>query len=53
MMAFKLMDAASARWRAISGRGLVRAVLDGATYKDGVDATMLPENDETEEVAAA
>ncbi len=51
MMAYKLMEAASARWRAVRGRELVPSVVAGAVYKDGLP---VPENKtNTEEVAAA
>lgn len=36
MMAYKLMDAASTRWRALHGAHLVKNVLDGDTFKDGI-----------------
>lgn len=36
MMAYKLMQAASGRWRALQGAHLVRCVLDGETFKDGI-----------------
>jgi len=32
-MAYKLLDSAQARWRAINGAELVREVLDGARFK--------------------
>ena len=50
MMAFKLMDAASARWRAVSARVLVKAVLDGVVFRDGV---RVEETVEEGEVVAA
>jgi transposase-like protein len=38
-MAFKLLEAAQERWRRLNGHSLVAAVLDGATYKDGIPVT--------------
>jgi len=35
-MAYKLLEAASHRWRALTGHGLVREVLGGVTFKDGI-----------------
>lgn len=35
MMAYKLLDAASQRWRALTGRELVREVLAGVVFEDG------------------
>ena len=51
MMAYKLMDAASARWRAIAGRELVKVVLDGARFVDGVRVE--EDREEEGEIAAA
>jgi putative transposase len=42
-MAYKLLDAAQDRWRPINGAELVKELLDGATFKDGIKVT----NDET------
>jgi len=50
-MAYKLLDAAQDRWRMINGAELVKELLDGATFKDGIKVT----DDETttdEKVAA-
>ena len=50
-MAYKLLDAAQERWRAFNGAELVKELLDGATFKDGIKVT----HDETttdERVAA-
>ena len=38
-MAYKLLDSAQDRWRAFQGAGLVKELLDGATFKDGVKVT--------------
>ena len=35
-MAYKLLDAAQDRWRALNGAELVKELLDGATFKDGI-----------------
>lgn len=35
LMAYKLLDAASRRWRALTGSELVREVLSGIEFKDG------------------
>ena len=43
-MAYKLLDAASERWRRFNGHELITDVLDGATYKDG---TRINEEDKT------
>lgn len=50
LMAYKLMEAASARWRAIRGKELVVDVLQGKKYSDGV---AVEECDEAGENAAA
>jgi putative transposase len=46
-MAYKLLDAASERWRRFNGHELVADVLDGATFTDGIrvtdDETMIDE----------
>jgi putative transposase len=50
-MAYKLLDAAQDRWRMFNGAELVKELLDGATFKDGIKIT----DDETmtdEKVAA-
>ncbi len=38
-MAYKLLDTAQARWRAFNAAELVTALLDGATFKDGIKVT--------------
>jgi len=38
-MAYKLLDSAQDRWRAFNGADLVRELLDGARFKDGVKVT--------------
>ncbi len=38
-MAYKLLDAAQDRWRMINGAELVRELLDGQTFKDGIKVT--------------
>ena len=38
-MAYKLLDAASERWRRFNGHELVADVLAGATFKDGIRVT--------------
>jgi putative transposase len=38
-MAYKLLDAAQDRWRMINGAELVKELLDGATFKDGIKVT--------------
>jgi len=38
-MAYKLLDSAQDRWRAFNGAELVRELLDGARFKDGVKVT--------------
>ena len=48
-MAFKLIEAAQDRWRAVNGPHLVALVRAGATFKKGV----LVENNPTEDQAAA
>jgi putative transposase len=45
MMAYKLMDAASGRWRALHGAHLVKSVLDGETFKDGILQTSAARRD--------
>ena len=35
-MAYKLMDASSRRWKALYGKKLVRPLLDGVVFKDGI-----------------
>jgi putative transposase len=38
-MAYKLLDAAQDRWRMFNGAELVKELLDGATFKDGMKVT--------------
>jgi putative transposase len=38
-MAYKLLDAAQERWRRFNGHELIADVLNGATFKDGVNVT--------------
>jgi hypothetical protein len=38
-MAYKLLDAAQTRWRNFNGAELVKELLDGATFKDGIKVT--------------
>jgi hypothetical protein len=42
-IAYKLLDAAQDRWRMFNGAELVKELLDGTTFKDGIKVT----NDET------
>jgi transposase-like protein len=51
-MAFKLLEAAQERWRRLNGHSLVAAVLDGATYKDGIPVTEDTTTTTDERVAA-
>lgn len=51
-MAYKLLDAAQERWRAFHGAELVKELLDGATFKDGIKV-MHDENTTTDERVAA
>src|SRR3954447_17020866 len=51
-MAYKLLDAASERWRRFNGHELVADVLAGATFKDGIPVTD-DETTTTEEKVAA
>ena len=50
-MAYKLLDAAQDRWRLFNGAGLVKELLDGATFKDGLKVT--DDETTTDEKAAA
>lgn len=43
-VAYKLLDAAQERWRRFNGHALVKDVLDGVAFCDGVKVT---ENDTT------
>ena len=38
-MAYKLLDAAQARWRRFNGHELIADVLDGIVFKDGERVT--------------
>jgi putative transposase len=49
-MAYKLLDAAQERWRALHGAELVKELLDGATFKDGIK---IPDNQTTTDEKAA
>ncbi len=49
VMAYKLLDAAQERWRALTGHELVAEVLAGVAFKDG---TRVVKQDDSEEVAA-
>jgi len=49
VMAYKLLDAAQERWRALTGHELVAEVLTGVEFKDG---TRVVNTDDREEVAA-
>jgi putative transposase len=51
-MAYKLLDAAQERWRRFNGHELVAEVLDGATFKDGIEVEDTNYEKETEKVAA-
>ncbi len=50
-MAYKLLDAAQERWRMFNGAELVKELLDGATFKDGIQIT--DDETTTDERAAA
>jgi len=51
-MAYKLLDAASERWRRFNGHELITDVLDGATFTDGIRITEHQTTTATERVAA-
>ncbi len=51
-MAYKLLDSAQDRWRAFQGAELVKELLDGATFKDGIQVKD-EENTTTDERVAA
>jgi putative transposase len=51
-MAYKLLDAAQERWRRFNGHELIAEVLDGATFKDGIEVEDTNYEKETEKVAA-
>jgi len=46
-MAYKLLDAASERWRRFNAHELIADVLDGATFEDGKRVTDQDNDDET------
>lgn len=54
-MAFKLIESARARWRAVNAPHLVALVRAGATFKNGVlverDDDQTPESGEEQQVA--
>ncbi len=52
VMAYKLLDALSERWRRVNGHELVAQVLDGATFKDGIKLEETSDDGEDERVAA-
>lgn len=49
-MAYKLLDAAQARWRRFNGHELIADVLDGVTFKDG-ERVVIEDNEIAERVA--
>lgn len=51
-MAYKLLITAQERWRRFNGHDLISAVLDGATFKDGVKVTDDEATTQDEKVAA-
>ena len=51
-MAYKLLDAASERWRRFNGHELITDVLDGATFTDGIRINEQDTTTATERVAA-
>jgi len=51
-MAYKLLDAASERWRRFNGHELVADVLAGATFKDGIRVPDEHPSTQDEKVAA-
>ena len=51
-MAYKLLDAAQDRWRMLNGAELVKELLDGATFKDGIKITDDEDTTTNERVAA-
>ena len=52
MQAYKLLAAAQERWRRFNGHELIAEVLDGATFKHGVNVTDDEATTQDEEVAA-
>ncbi|MBW8060602.1 MAG: IS256 family transposase [Solirubrobacterales bacterium] len=52
VMAFKLLDSLSERWRRVNGQELVADVLDGVTFKDGIKLEKANYDREDERVAA-
>ena len=51
-MAYKLLDAAQERWRRINRHELVADVLDGVTFKDGIEVENTDYEKDDEKVAA-
>ena len=51
-MAYKLLDAAQDRWRMFNGAELVKELLDGATFRDGMGVTDNEDTTTDERVAA-
>jgi transposase-like protein len=51
-MAYKLLDAAQDRWRMFNGAELVKELLDGATFRDGIKVTDNEDTTTDERVAA-
>jgi putative transposase len=51
-MAYKLLDAAQDRWRPLNGAELVKELLDGVTFKDGIKVTDDKTTTTAERVAA-
>jgi putative transposase len=51
-MAYKLLDAAQDRWRMFNRAELVKELLDGATFKDGIKVTEDEDTTTDERVAA-
>jgi hypothetical protein len=51
-MAYKLLDAASERWRRFNGHELVADVLAGASFKDGIRVPDEHPSTQDEKVAA-
>jgi len=51
-MAYKLLDAAQDRWRMLNGAELVKELLDGATFRDGIKVTDNEDTTTDERVAA-
>jgi len=51
-MAYKLLDAAQDHWRMFNGAELVKELLDGATFRDGIKVTDNEDTTTDERVAA-